>query len=147
MAQEKSERKGHPVRNTAVAAAVLALLLGGGRYGLGLGRGGGEGVLPGEGEGVLPETAQTETLESPEAAEEPEPADETPADDGVLEITVRESTLLYEGVETDLAGLSEALLRDYHEGVTVKLTDDHAIKSAYDEAAALLSSLGIDAAP
>ena len=143
MANER-DKKGHPVCNTAIAAAALALLLGGGRYGLGIGRGGGDGVLPQEGDSVLPETAQTETVQTePEQAVEPEA--EKPADDGVLEITVREDKLLYEGEETDLAALRDALLADYAEGVRVKLIDDHAIKSAYDEAAVLLESLGIKA--
>ena len=140
MPQERNNRKGHGVRNTAIAAAALALLLGGGRYGLGIGRGG-DGVLPQEGGSVLTETAQSET-----AAEPAETLAEAEASaDGVLEITVRENRLYYEGGETDLSALRDALLRDYKEGMSVKLTDDHAIKAAYDEAAALLESLGIPA--
>ena len=139
MANERNKKRGHGVRNTAIAGAALLLLLGGGRYGLGIGRGGGEGVLPQEGDSVLPETAQTETGEATAAPEE------APGDDGVLEITVREDKLYYEGEAVDLTALRDALLRDYAEGVKVKLTDDHAIKSAYDEVSALLTSLGIEA--
>lgn len=139
MANERNNKRGHGVRNTAIAGAALLLLLGGGRYGLGIGRGGGEGVLPQEGDSVLPETAQTETVEATAAPEE------APGDDGVLEITVREDKLYYEGKAVDLTALRDALLRDYAEGVKVKLTDDHAIKSAYDEVSALLTSLGIEA--
>ena len=139
MANERNNKRGHGVRNTAIAGAALLLLLGGGRYGLGIGRGGGEGVLPQEGDSVLPETAQTETVEATAAPEE------APGDDGVLEITVREDKLYYEGEAVDLTALRDALLRDYAEGVKVKLTDDHAIKSAYDEVSALLTSLGIEA--
>ena len=137
MAEERNNKRGHGVRNTAIAGAALLLLLGGGRYGLGIGRGGGEGVLPQEGDSVLPETAQSETVEATAA---PEAA---PGDDGVLEITVREDKLYYEGEAVDLAALRDALLRDYAEGVSVKLTDDHAIKAAYDECAALLETLNI----
>ena len=140
MANERNNKRGHGVRNTAIAGAALLLLLGGGRYGLGIGRGGGEGALPQEGNSVLPETAQVETAETTAAPEET-----APGDDGVLEITVREDALYYEGEALDLAALRDALLRDYAQGVTVKLTDDHAIKSAYDEVAALLTSLGIEA--
>lgn len=139
MANERNNKRGHGVRNTAIAGAALLLLLGGGRYGLGIGRGGGEGVLPQEGDSVLPETAQTETVEATAAPEE------APGDDGVLEITVREDKLYYESEAVDLTALRDALLRDYAEGVKVKLTDDHAIKSAYDEVSALLTSLGIEA--
>ena len=139
MANERNNKRGHGVRNTAIAGAALLLLLGGGRYGLGIGRGGGEGVLPQEGDSVLPETAQTETVEATAAPEE------APGDDGVLEITVREDKLYYEGKAVDLTALRDALLRDYAEGVKVKLTDDHAIKSAYAEVSALLTSLGIEA--
>ena len=139
MANERNNKRGHGVRNTAIAGAALLLLLGGGRYGLGIGRGGGEGVLPQEGNSVLPETAQTETVEATAAPEE------APGDDGVLEITVREDKLYYESEAVDLTALRDALLRDYAEGVKVKLTDDHAIKSAYDEVSALLTSLGIEA--
>ena len=40
--------------------------------------------------------------------------------------------------------VEQALLRDYVQGkTTVTLTDDHAIKSAYDEVTALLDRLGM----
>ena len=87
MANERNNKRGHGVRNTAIAGAALLLLLGGGRHGLGIGRGGGEGVLPQEGDSVLPETAQTETVEATAA---PEAA---PGDDGVPAINVREEKL------------------------------------------------------
>ena len=138
MAQEKNNRS-HTGRNVAIGAAVLALLLGGGRYGLGLGQSGGDGMLPQEGDSTRPEQSQTQAAEVTAAPEETA----APAADGVLEIVVREDKLIYEGETTDLAGLRDALLRDWAEGTKVKLTDDHAIKAAYDEAAALLDFLGI----
>ena len=65
-------------------------------------------------------------------------------DDGVLSIVVKEDKLIYEGEETDLAALEQALLRDYvKNSTTVTLIDDHAIKSAYDAVTALLDRLGI----
>ena len=145
MAKERSGR-GRAGTGAAVAVLVLAALLGG-RYGLGLGGGkGGEGLLPESGSAVQGEAA--EATAAPEAA----PAEATEqeasgqeADDGVLTVTVREDKLFYEDEETDLAALEEALLRDYVPGVTdVKLIDDHAIKSAYDEVTALLERLGIE---
>ena len=57
---------------------------------------------------------------------------------------VRPDKLLYEGKEVTLAQLEENLLKDYKSGTsTVELKDDHAIKAAYDEAAALLQKLSI----
>ena len=158
MARERNQKKSHTGRNVTITALLLAALLGGGRYGLGIGKGGGgEGLLPETGNSTQSETAQTQEAEAPEAREtqevreqeEPESPAEEPAgeaDDGVLSIVVKEDKLFYEGEETDLAALEQALLRDYvKDKTTVTLTDDHAIKSAYDEAAALLDRLGITA--
>lgn len=139
MAQERNQKRSHTGRNVTLTALLLAALLGGGHFGLGIGKGGGgEGLLPETGNSTQSETAQTQEAEAPETQEA------APADDGVLAIVVKEDKLFYEGEETDLAALEQALLRDYVKGrTTVTLTDDHAIKSAYDEAAALLERLGI----
>ena len=150
MANERQSKRGHPVRNTGIAAVLLALLLGGGRYGFGIGRGG-EGFLTQTGNSTKPETASQTTQSQPAAKPEtqetaPETTPEAPSeetDDGVLEILVREDRIYYEGEELDLAGLEEALLRDYGEGKRVTLTDDHAIKAAFDEVSALLGRLEI----
>ncbi len=147
MANEKNT-KSHTGRNVTIAAIVLAALLGGGRYGLGLGGGkGGDGLLPENGSSAQGESAQVTA--APEAQAPQAEASEAPgeeADDGVLTIVVKEDKLFYEGEEVELAALEEALLRDYVPGTTsVKLTDDHAIKSAYDEVTALLDRLGIQA--
>lgn len=149
MGQEKS-KKSHTGRNVTITALLLAALLGGGHYGLGIGKGGGgEGLLPESGNSTQSETAQTQQAEESQAPETQETAAEeaaAPEDDGVLSIVVREDKLLYEGEETDLAALEQALLRDYVQGKTrVTLADDHAIKSAYDEVTALLDRLGIKA--
>ena len=67
-------------------------------------------------------------------------------DEGDAVATLEEiADKLANGKHADPASARDALLRDYAQGVTVKLTDDHAIKSAYDEVAALLTSLGIEA--
>ena len=149
MGQEK-RKKSHTGRNVTITALLLAALLGGGHYGLGIGKGGGgEGLLPESGNSTQSETAQSQQAEESQAPETQETAAEeaaAPEDDGVLSIVVREDKLLYEGEETDLAALEQALLRDYVQGkTTVTLTDDHAIKSAYDEVTALLDRLGIKA--
>ena len=135
MSQEQKKKKSHTGRNVTITAVLLAALLGGGHFGLGIGRGG-EGFLT-----QNSESAQTQTAAA-EASAEPQ-AEETAPDDGVLAITVQEDKLLYQGAEVSLTELEEALLRDYTPEKTVTLTDDHAIKAAYDEAAALLDKLGI----
>ena len=139
MAQDKSGKRSHTGRNVTISALLLAALLGGGHYGLGIGRGSGEGLLPETGNSAQSGTAVVET-QAPAETQEPAEA----RDDGVLSIVVKEDKLIYEGTETDLAALEQALLRDYVKGSsTVTLTDDHAIKSAYDEVTALLDRLGI----
>ena len=128
-----AEKKHHPVRNTAAgvgAVALLAMLLGG-RFGLGMGGNGGEGLLPAQESAPEPApTAAEEVIQEP--------------DDGVLTITVREDGLVYEGRDVTLSELEAALLSDYKEGVSVELVDDHAVKASYDEAGALLQKLAIE---
>ncbi len=139
MAQENGKRSRHTGRNATIFALLLAALLGG-RYGLGLGGRGGEGMLPETGNSAQSQAASAESTQAPSGTQESEEA----GDDGVLSIVVKEDKLIYEGEETDLAALEQALLRDYvKDSSTVTLTDDHAIKSAYDAVTALLDRLGI----
>ena len=49
----------------------------------------------------------------------------------------------YETLRTELLAVEQRLLADYREGSEVTLTDDHAIKAAYDEVTALLQRHGI----
>jgi len=136
MAEEQKKKKGHPVRNTAVAAVLIAALLGGGHYGLGIGRGDGQWLLP------------SLTGQDAQQAAEPQPQqnEQTGTADGALSIVVQESKILYGGREVGLSELEEALLHDYTKGrTTVTLTDDHAIKGTFDEVSALLAKLEISA--
>ncbi len=167
MANKKrsSKRNRHTGGKVAGGAAILALLLAGGHFGLGIGRAEG-GLLTGEAlqaaKETVVESAQVakETLtEGYEAAKETltetaqdvqEAVTETvqeivvQQDDGVLTITVREGKLLYEGREVTLDQLEENLLKDYKaDSSTVELLDDHAIKATYDEVSALLQRLSI----
>ena len=156
-----SKRNRHTGGKVTAGAVILALLLAGGHFGLGIGRDGG-GLLTGEALETAKESASqavesaketvTETAQKAEekAAEVVETVQEkveeaaAPQDDGVLTVTVREDKLLYEGEEVTLAQLEENLLRDYKAGdTTVELRDDHAIKAAYDEVTALLQKLSI----
>ena len=167
MANKKrsSKRKSHTGGKVVGGAALLALLLAGGHFGLGIGRAEG-GLLTGEALQAAKETvvdtaeAAKETLtegyetvkealtETAETVQEPEavPVQEivVQQDDGILTITVREDKLLYEGREVDLTQLEEDLLNDYKtDASTVELQDDHAIKAVYDEVSALLQRLSI----
>ena len=143
------KRNRHTGGKVTAGAVVLALLLAGGHFGLGIGREGG-GLLTGEALETAKETV-TETAEQvQEKAEETvetiqEKVEEVAAsqDDGVLTVTVKEDKLLYEGQEVNLAQLEENLLKDYKAETAVELKDDHAIKAAYDEVTALLQKLNI----
>ena len=165
MANKKrsTRRNSHTGGKVAGGAVLLALLVAGGHFGLGIGRAEG-GLLTGEAlqtaKETVVDTAETakETLtegyetvkgaltETAEPTQEPVPVQEivVAEDDGVLTITVREDTLLYEGREVDLGQLEESLLQDYKADTsTVELQDDHAIKAVYDEVSALLQKLSI----
>ena len=144
------KRNRHTGGKVTAGAVILALLLAGGHFGLGIGREGG-GLLTGQ----ALETAQEKAAETVEQVQEKaQEAVETvqekvqevaaPQDDGVLTVTVKEDKLLYEGSEVTLAQLEESLLKDYRGDATaVELRDDHAIKAAYDEVTALLQKLNI----
>ena len=144
------KRNRHTGGKVTAGAVILALLLAGGHFGLGIGREGG-GLLTGQ----ALETAQEKAAETVEQVQEKaQEAVETvqekveqvaaPQDDGVLTVTVKEDKLLYEGSEVTLAQLEESLLKDYKGDATaVELRDDHAIKAAYDEVTALLQKLNI----
>ena len=147
--KRSSQRNRHTGGKVTAGAVILALLLAGGHFGLGIGREGG-GLLTGEALETTKETV-TETAEQvQEKAEETvetiqEKVEEVAAlqDDGVLTVTVKEDKLLYEGQEVTLAQVEENLLKDYKAETAVELKDDHAIKAAYDEVTALLQKLNI----
>ena len=147
---KRSQRNRHTGGKVTAGAVILALLLAGGHFGLGIGREGG-GLLTGE---ALETTKETVTETAEQVQEKAEETVETiqekveeaiaPQDDGVLTVTVKEDKLLYEGAEVTLAQLEESLLKDYKGDATaVELRDDHAIKAAYDEVTALLQKLNI----
>ena len=143
------KRNRHTGGKVTAGAVVLALLLAGGHFGLGIGREGG-GLLTGEAlqtaTQTVTENAQAAKEAAVETAEKVSEAvtEAVTKDDGVLTITVKEDKLLYEGKEVTLAQLEENLLKDYKAGTnTVELKDDHAIKAAYDEVTALLQKLNI----
>ena len=142
-----SKRNRHTGGKVTAGAVVLALLLAGGHFGLGIGREGG-GLLTGQAletaVETVTETAQKVEEKAAETVETIQEKAEAAESDGTLTITVREDKLLYEGQEVTLAQLEESLLKEYKaETTTVELRDDHAIKAAYDEVNALLEKLSI----
>ena len=139
------KRNRHTGGKVAGGAVLLALLLAGGHFGLGIGREGG-GLLTGEALQAVTETAQETVAETAEKGQEKGEEVVTPQeqDDGVLTITVKEDKLLYEGKDVSLSQLEQNLLKEYKiDSTTVELVDDHAIKAAYDEVTALLQKLNI----
>ena len=139
------KRNRHTGGKVAGGAVLLALLLAGGHFGLGIGREGG-GLLTGEDLQAVTETAQESVAETAEKVQEKaeEVVTSQEQDDGVLTITVKEDKLLYEGKDVSLSQLEQNLLKEYKiDSTTVELVDDHAIKAAYDEVTALLQKLNI----
>ena len=151
------KRKRHTGRKVAGGTVLIALLLAGGHFGLGIGREDGGLLTSGRLQDAVETVSQTVQSAQQTVSQTVQGAQETvpetaqpvqqivvPQDDGVLSIVVREDKLLYEGQEVTLAQLEEDLLRDYKaETTTVELQDDHAIKAAYDEVHALLQKLSI----
>ncbi|MBQ7058041.1 MAG: hypothetical protein IJM83_01870 [Firmicutes bacterium] len=148
--QKQKKRNRHTGAKTLGAVLVLAALMGGGYYGLGIGQD--VIALP----GVRPSQAESSTVQETSQASETQQEAATPAEstamesenpakteDDVLEIVIREDKIEYEGNELSLQELEEALLKDYTDQMTVTLTDDHAIKATYDEVTALLEKLTI----
>ena len=140
------KRRRHTGRKVAGGAVLIALLLAGGHFGLGIGREDGGLLTSGRLQDAVETVSQVVQSAQETVPETAQPVQQivVPQDDGVLSIVVREDKLLYEGQEVTLAQLEEDLLRDYKaETTTVELQDDHAIKAAYDEVHALLQKLSI----
>ena len=136
MSEKKKSNTGKKAAGTAL---ILALLAGGAHFGLGIGNPGGGFLNPVQAttQASADATQEATTAPTQTSTEATQPATE----EGILGITVQESQILYQGSPVSLAELEQALLRDYKEGLKIRLTDDHAIKSAYDEVAALLTRL------
>ncbi len=112
-----------------IVAAILALLAGGGYVGFG---NGGE-VISNVANNVADQAVNVvETVQ-----------DVVAPDDGSMTIVVREDKLYYNNRAVTLDELEERLLRDWSEEKEVELVDRQAIKSAYDDAVALLDKLDI----
>ena len=140
------KRRRHTGRKVAGGAVLIALLLAGGHFGLGIGREDGGLLTSGRLQDAVETVSQTVQSAQQTVSQTVQGAQETVPETAqpVQQIVVREDKLLYEGQEVTLAQLEEDLLRDYKaETTTVELQDDHAIKAAYDEVHALLQKLSI----
>ncbi len=120
-----------------ILAIVLGLLL------LALWMGRGLGLLGPGAEEALSGAVQNveEKLESELDTAQSVLAEETAKRDPNT-VLVQEERILYLGNEVDAEALRAALLENYKEG-ELTLKDDHAIKSVYDEAKAVLIELDI----
>ena len=136
------KKSSHTGSKVAGAAVILALLGGGGYFGLGIGNPNG-GLLPNN----QPTQQQQETAAPTQEETTPptteEPTTEAPTEESVLTITVKESEILYQGKAVTLAALETALLSDFKDGKSIKLVDEKAIKSVYDEVESLLGKLNL----
>ena len=139
--ENEKKKKGHTGSKLAGAAVLLALLGGGGYFGLGIGNEGGGFLNPTQPKSDPSAYATTAEEVTTPASTETEPY--TEEEEGVITLTVKEDKILYRGEEMGLKELEEALLKDYKDGVQVRVVNDHAILSVYDELDALLKKLKI----
>ncbi len=133
---KNGKKKGKGGKTVAGAALLLALLGGGGYFGLGIGNSDG-GLLP----VGTPEVTAEQTKNTAEQTQEvtEAPTQETKSQE--LAIRVQKSDILLNGQKVTAEELEEALTREYKEGMTVVLIDDYAIKSVYDNAETVLNKL------
>ena len=129
MANQK--KKKHTGAKVTAATAVLLAALAGGSFGIG--RGG----------FTLPRTQPSDTngvIMEPATVVE----NSFVPDEKTLNITVRNTEILYQGSTVTLEQLEKSLLSDYKaDEKEIVLQDDHAIKAAYDEVTALLAKLSL----
>ena len=148
--KEMSKKNNHTAGKVAGTALLLALLGGGGYFGLGVGNpdGGWLNPSPPALTQEVPDRATEATVQPTQAPTQPTTAEPQPTPTATEEakelvITVREDRIRYQDREVTLEELEQSVLADYKEGKTVSLRDDHAIKSVYDEVVALMDRLHI----
>ena len=140
MAKEKDVKRSEAKRGgggkTVAAVAIAALLLGGGGYY----------GLSGDGMGILPDhgfdPGSPDVITTAEPASDVTTTEASEKQDNVLSIRVAEEKVYYEGEEIAVTAFEEAILKDYRDGLAIKLEDDHAVKATYDQIKAVLDRLG-----
>ena len=101
------KRNRHTGGKVTAGAVILALLLAGGHFGLGIGREDGGLLTSGRLQDAVETVSQVVQSTQQTVPETAQPVQEivVPQDDGVLSIVVREDKLFYEGQEVTLAQL------------------------------------------
>ena len=134
MAEERNKKNNHTGSKVAAGAIIAAALFAGGRFGFGIGTESGTGFFN-QNSDTGEDAADEKTEEAVETVAENE--------DGVIAITVKEDGIEYNGASVTLGELEAAVLKDFKDDVEIRLTDDHAIKSTYEEVTSLLDKLEI----
>lgn len=137
--KKKSSGGGVFILIVIILAAVLLFIW---KFGIGGGTGGGISQGDGDSTGSAASELSEETLASEETAEESLSGSEN-SEDGTINITVRDSAILVNGGEVEGSeGLREYILSVNTADTEYVLIDERAVKSAYDEAQAVLDELG-----
>lgn len=102
-----------------------------------------EEIIPNE--FIFEEEAETVGMqELPEENSDTEEQEYDYSSDNILSIEVNEDKIIYEGEEISSTELEQRLLSDMKDGISVSLTDNHAIKGTFDDVKAILSKLSLD---
>ncbi len=147
--QKNNKKSKHTGAKVVGGAALLALLFGGGYFGLGIGNPGG-GVIGGHeteagSAGSPEETKQQETPAATEPSTE-ETQESTEETKEAIRISVKESEIWYNDTKVTLEELETALMHDYSftEKQPVTLVDEKAVKGTYDAVTAILEKYHIE---
>ena len=159
MSEKEPKKKKHTGRNITAGVIAALLLSMGGYFGLGPG----QGMLTGQGnqQSSGAQTSQTQeqgesskeesTIEVSIGDEKEDSKKEDSPEEGVFAITVQDK-IVADGKEMDLATLESYLSETFLTGdnaaknlqeMTIKVKDDKAIKSTYDEVLSLLGRLDL----
>lgn len=137
--KKKSSGGGVFILIVIILAAVLLFIW---KFGIGGGTGGGISAGDGDSTGSTASELSEDTPAPEETSEESQSGSEN-AEDGTINITVKDSAILVNGSEVEGSeGLREYILSVNTADTEYVLIDDRAVKSAYDEAQAVLDELG-----
>lgn len=137
--KKKSSGGGVFILIVIILAAVLLFIW---KFGIGGGTGGG--ISPGDGDSTGSTASElSEDTSAPEETSEESLSGSENAEDGTINITVKDSAIFVNGSEVEgREGLREYILSVNTADTEYVLIDDRAVKSAYDEAQAVLDELG-----
>ena len=160
MSEKEPKKKKHTGRNITAGVIAALLLSMGGYFGLGPG----QGMLTGQGNQQSSGAQASQTQEQGESSKEESTIEasigdekedskkEDSQEEGVFAITIQEDKIVADGKEMDLATLESYLSETFLTGdnaaknlqeLSIKVKDDKAIKSTYDEVLSLLGRLDL----